>query len=152
MKSLFKMLSLAAFLGLGASAAQAGGDPGDEREFYYRQPDFYHNCFEKPWHPGCRPAVRPHNPRIGYYVQPGVHLELQFGNVHRRGYRDYDGPVIRKVRFCSNSMAVSKAHDMGIRNVRAYAYPDHILIKGTKRGHRVSVTLSRERGCPSIDY
>jgi hypothetical protein len=152
MKSLFKMIGLAAFLGLGVSAAQAGGGyPGDEREFYYRQPDFHHNCFDNPYHPACRPRPRPHY-QGGFYVQPGVHIELQFGNVHTRRYDYQPRPLIRKVRYCTNSMAVNTAHAMGIRNVRAYAYNDHILIKGTKRGHRVNVTLSRQWGCPAIDY
>lgn len=151
MKTMFKLLGLAAFLGLGVSAAQAGGGyPGDEREFYHRQPDFHHNCFDHPRHPACNP--RPHLPRHGYYVQPGVHIELQFGNVHTRRHDYHPRPIIRKVRHCSNSMAVDKARSMGIRHIRAYAYQDHILIKGTKRGHRVSVALSRQWGCPSIRY
>jgi hypothetical protein len=151
MKSLFKALGLAAFLGLGVSAAQAGGGyPGDEREFYYRQPDFNHNCFDMPWHPACHPPRR--HPGHAILIQPGVHIELQFGDTHMRRYDYQPRPLIRKVRYCSNSMAVNKAHAMGIRNVRAYAYNDHILIKGTKHGDRVAVTLSRQWGCPSIDY
>jgi hypothetical protein len=149
MKSLFKMLGLAAFLGLGVSAAQAGGYAGDEREFYYRSPDFNHNCFDMPWHPACHP--RREHPRHGFDVQPGVHIELQFGNVHPR--RDYHPrPIIRHVRFCSNNSAVLKARGLGFRHIRAYAFQDYIVVKGTKRGHRVEVTLSRQPGCPVIQY
>jgi hypothetical protein len=152
MKSLFKMLGLAAFLGLGAGAAQAGGGyPGDEHDFYYRQPDFNHNCFDMPWHPACHPRPR-HDGHV-VFVRPGVQIELQFGDRHMRHYDDYQPrPIIRQVRYCSNSMAVRTAQAMGIHNVRAYAYNDHVLIKGTKHGHRVAVTLSREWGCPAIDY
>jgi hypothetical protein len=151
MKSFFKMLGLAAFLGLGISAAQAGGYAGDEREFYHRQPDFHHNCFDNPRHPACRPRPRPHYREQGFYVQPGIHLEFQFGNVHPRRH-DHYRPIIRKVRFCSNSMAVGKARSMGIRSIRAYAYQDYVLVKGKKRGHRVEVTFSRQWGCPRIQY
>ena len=150
MKSMLKMLGLAAFLGLGAGAAQAGGYPGDEHEFYYRQPDFNHNCFDMPWHPACHP--RREHPRQGFYVQPGVHIELQFGNVHPR-YRDYHPrPMIRHVSFCSNSNAVHKAQALGIRKIRAYAFKDYIVVKGRKHGHRVELTLSRQPGCPVIQY
>ena len=150
MKSMFKMLGLAGFLGLGISAAQAGGYAGDEREFYQRQPDFHHNCFDNPRHPACNP--RPDLRRGGHYAQPGIQLEFRFGNVHPRRHDNDRLPIIRKVRFCSNIMAVDTARAMGIRNIRAYGYRDHILIKGTKRGHRVAVTLSRQWGCPAIDY
>ena len=148
MKSILKMLGLAAFLGLGVSAAQAGGYAGDEREFYYRQPNFNHNCFDNPRHPACNPR----HPRPGIYVQPGIHLEFQFGNVHRRRH-DYDRrPIVRKVRFCSNGMAVEKARSIGIRHIRAFAYRDHVVVRGKKRGHRVEVVMSRQWGCPIIDY
>ena len=150
MRTLFKMLGLAAFLSLGAGAAQAGGYIGDEREFYHRQPDFHHNCFDNPRHPACRPKPRPHYQGHGFYVQPGIHLELQFGNVHRR--HDNYRPIIRKVRFCSNGMAVDKARAIGIRHIRAYGYRDYVLIKGKKRGHRVELAVSRQWGCPIIGY
>ena len=152
MKSLFKMLGLAAFLGLGASAAQAGGYDGDEREFYHRQPDFHHNCFDNPRHPACRPKPHPHYQGQGFYVQPGIHLEFQFGDARPR-YREYHPrPLIRKVRFCTNSKAVHKAQSLGIRHVRAYAFQDYIVVKGRKHGRRVEVTLSRQPGCPVIQY
>jgi hypothetical protein len=151
MKSMFKMLALAAFLGLGIGAAQAGGYDGDEREFYYRQPDFHHNCFDNPRHPACRPKPRPHYQHQGFYVQPGIHLEFQFGNVHPRRH-DHYRPIIRKVRFCSNSNAVHKAKRLGMHHIRAYAFQDYIVVKGKKRGHRVEVTFSRQPGCPVIQY
>jgi hypothetical protein len=150
MKSMLKILGLAAFLGLGAGAAQAGGYPGDEHEFYFRQPDFNHNCFDMPWHPACRPG-REH-PRHEIFNEPGVHFELQFGDV-RPLYREYrPRPMIQRVRFCSNASAVNKAQALGIHHIRAYAYQDYILVKGTKRGQRVEVTLSRQPGCPIIQY
>jgi hypothetical protein len=150
MKSMFKMLGLAAVLGLGLSAAQAGGYAGDEREFYFRQPDFHHNCFDNPYHPACH--LRREHPRHGFYAQPGVHIELQFGNVHPR-YREYHPrPLIRKVRFCSNSGAVHKAQALGLRHIRAYAFRDYIVVKGRKHGHRAEVILSRQPGCPVIQY
>jgi hypothetical protein len=150
MKSILKMLGLAAFLGLGAGAAQAGGYPGDEHEFYFRQRDFNHNCFDMPWHPACHPQRE--RPRHDVFIEPGVHFELQFGNVHPR-HRDYDPrPIIRHVSFCSNSNAVHKAQKLGIHHIRAYAFQDYIVVKGTKHGRRVEVTLSRQPGCPVIDY
>ena len=152
MKSILKMLGLAALLGLGVSAAQAGGYPGDEREFYYRLPDFHHNCFDNPRHPACRPKPRQHYQGQGFYVQPGIHLEFQFGNVQPRRHNYHPRPIIRKVKFCSNGMAVNKARALGIRHIRAYAYQDYIIVKGKKRGHRVEVTFSRQWGCPVIQY
>jgi hypothetical protein len=150
MKSILKMLGLAAFLGLGVSAAQAGGYPGDEHEFYYRQPDFNHNCFDMPWHPACHP--RPMHDDHVVFVRPGVHIELQFGNARPR-YREYQPrPLIRHVRFCSNAGAVGKAQALGMHHIRAYAFRDYIVVKGRKHGHRVEVTLSREPGCPIIQY
>ncbi len=154
MKTMFKMLGLAAFLGFGVSAAQAGGYAGDEREFYYRSPDFNHNCFDMPWHPAChpRPIARPHPPRHGFYVQPGIQLEFQFGNVHPR-YREYNPrPIVRKVRFCTNAKAVHKAQALGFHHIRAYSFQDYIVVKGKKHGRRVEVTLSRQPGCPVIQY
>ena len=157
MKFLVKLLGIAAILGLSLGAAQAGGNAGgnNEREHYYRAPGFHHDCFSQPHHPGCfkRPMKRLHHPRHGSYVQPGIHFEFRFGNVHpRRHYDDYPRQVIRKARFCSNSMAVNKAQAMGVRHIRAYAYRDHILIKGKKRGHRVNIAFSRQWGCPVIDW
>jgi hypothetical protein len=152
MKSMFKMLGLAAFLGLGISAAQAGGYVGDEREFYQRSPDFHHNCFDNPRHPACRPKHRPHYQGQGFYVQPGIQLEFRFGNVHPQRRVYHPRPIIRKVRFCSNSNAVHKAQELGIRRIRAFAFQDYIVVKGRKRGHRVEVTFSRQPGCPVIQY
>jgi hypothetical protein len=88
----------------------------------------------------------------------GIGIEFRFGNVDP--YRDYyrphyiyrPVPIIRKVRFCSNDMAVGKARALGVRHIRAYSYHDYVMIKGRKHGHPVRIAFARARGCPIIDY
>jgi hypothetical protein len=152
MKLFSKLAAIAAVigfsLGFGSVSAQAGS---------------YVAC----GHPGsvhCPPLVR-HHPRPHvfhghprHYNGSRIGFEFRFGNVPhydpyyrpRHIYRPV--PVIRHVRFCSTDAAVHKARALGIRNIRAYGYHDHVVIKGHKRGHRVHVTFARQRGCPIIDY
>jgi hypothetical protein len=112
-----------------------------------------------------RPGFMPCGPFIGHHPgppvfrgHPGYHhgsrigFEFRFGNV-RPDYDYYRPPyVYRQVRFCSNDMAIGKARAYGVRHIRAYAYNDHILIKGSKHGHRVQLAFARARGCPIIGY
>ncbi len=152
MRFFSKLAAIAAVIGLtlgfGSISAQAGS---------------YVKC----GHPGgvhCGPRIG-HHPRghvfqghPRYHGGPRIGFEFRFGNVHPR--HDYyrplhvyrPVPVIRKVRFCSNDMAVHKARAHGVRHIRAYAYHDHIVIKGRKHGHRVQMIFARARGCPVIRY
>lgn len=87
---------------------------------------------------GLRPPPRP---RGGF----GLYLDDDFPDPQER-------LIIRRARFCTNDMAVNKALALGIRKIRAYAYPDYVVVKGRRHGHRVEVVFSRARGCPVIQY
>jgi hypothetical protein len=145
MKLISKLAAVAAVIGLslgfGSVSAQAGS---------------YVAC----GHPGSVHCPRPHvfqgHPR--HYNGSRIGFEFRFGNAPyydpyyrpRPIYRPV--PVIRTVRFCSNDAAVYKARSLGVRNIRAYSYHDHILIKGSKRGHLVRLAFARQHGCPIINY
>jgi hypothetical protein len=145
MKLFSKIAAIAALIGLslgfGSVSAQASsyvacGHPGSVR---------------------CGPLIR-HHPRVHDFHGHRFHGGPRFGNVHPRHhyYRPHHiyrpVPVIRKVRFCSNDAAVHKARALGVRHIRAYSYHDHVVIKGTKRGHGVHLAFARARGCPIIRY
>jgi hypothetical protein len=147
MAPFLKTIIFSALIGLGlssmpSSAKELGGEQRD-----YRNGNSTIHC----GHNRCRPHDGDwgqHNwprPRHGWNVHPGVGFGLYFGD-------NYPRRVIRPARFCSDGMAVSKARSIGIRNIKAYAYRDHVLIKGTKRGHRIQVAFSRSYGCPTIRY
>ena len=147
MKSNLKLFGIAAIIAIAGSIlpAQARSLFDGERHMIgsFGQYDCdYGNCMQ-PQHPQHR--------RHGGYIEPGFSFEFQFGNVYPR-HEYYRRPMIQRVRFCTNDMAVHKARSLGIHRIRAYAYPDYILIKGKARGHHVEVSFSRARGCPVLSY
>jgi hypothetical protein len=149
MKFLSKIAAVAAFAGL----AFAFGSSSASAESY------------RPCGPGlrhCGPFIG-HNPgpfpgHYRNYRRSGVGIEFRFGNAPyydpyyhpRRIYRPV--PVIRPVRFCSNDAAIYKARSLGVRNIRAISYRNHVVIKGRQNGHRVQLAFARARGCPIIRY
>lgn len=158
MKTLLLSLGVAAFASLAPLPASAGDTPyGDDGLLPAGGPVM---CPMSD--PRCVP---PHPPRGPEPFDPGFHPggpglghhrhhdgRFEFGLYFGDAYPRHPGYVIRKARYCTNDMAIGKARAFGIRSIRAYAYPDYILIKGKKRGHRVEVTFSRQWGCPAIQY
>jgi hypothetical protein len=150
MKLFSKLAAIAAIIGLSLGIGSVSA-----------QADTYVAC----GHPGsirCAPLVR-HHPDVFYghprhYNGSRIGFEFRFGNAPyydpyyrpRHIYRPV--PLIQHVRFCSNDAAVYKARSLGVRNIRAYSYRDHVLIKGSKRGHLVHLAFARQRGCPIINY
>lgn len=162
MKSLLKIFGLAAIVGFGIAGSAAKASSVYDGPVYAGGPGMGGYCVEMPGDPRCgpprpMPGFDPMMPRPGMhhrhhngFIQPGFSLEFQFGNVYPQDH--YRRKMIQKIRYCTNDMAVNKAHALGIHRIHAYAYPDYILIKGKKHGHRVEVALSRSRGCPIINY
>lgn len=146
-----KTIIVSALIGLGVGSMPSNAKElgGEERDYRNGNPAIHcgHNrCRPNDGDWGHNDWPRHNWPRHhGWGIHPGVGFGLYFGD-------DYPRRIIRPARFCSDGMAVSKARSIGIRNIRAYAYRDHVLIKGTKRGHRVQVAFSRSYGCPTIRY
>ena len=160
MKKFLKIAGLASLIGIsaltGAAYALERGEPG----YCQTNPDDAW-CDRLPLPDGGAalqppppppPAVHPND---GLRKKPRVDFDLYIGDGGPRDFRDDDyreRPLLRKVRFCTNSMAINKARRLGVRSIRAYAYSDYVLIKGRQDGRRVEVAIGRHRSCPILDY
>jgi hypothetical protein len=161
MKKFLKIAGLAYLIGIsaftGAAYALERGEPGYCQAFpddawCVRLPLPDGGAALQPPAPPPPPAVHPNDV---LRTKPRVDFDVYIGDGDRRDFRDderEERPLVRRVRFCTNTMAINKARRLGVRSIRAYAYPDYVLIKGRQGGNRVEVAFGRHRTCPILDY
>jgi hypothetical protein len=101
----------------------------------------------------CRPGKFPlHNPDPAIPGEPANKKEGKTAQPPeiKSGLKSQDCQFGLQKCYCTNRMAVSKAGRLGIREIRSFGYPLHVLINGKKRGRNVELIISRESSCPVI--